>query len=298
MAWPNFIAPPLSSPSTRNSCSAVRAWTSAATTSAGPPADPLAQAERGPAGEAQRQCRELGRAGHRPAREVGHPPIVTECGGIAAAQRYAKNSLQRYVCTHAEAPRDPDRPAGPAGGGQPDPALAPGPAAAGGPADREPGGGGCIGESSGTCSFHLRQLARYGLVEPAPGGRGREKPWRATSLFTSWSWDAPTDEGVQAGTALSRVITQRYVELMFDWLEQVPSEPASWRRASEFGDTMLYLTASELAQLHRDLDGPRRAVPGPPDRRVLASARGAAGVVPAAGLPDAGPPAGRGLTPR
>jgi DNA-binding transcriptional ArsR family regulator len=110
------------------------------------------------------------------------------------------------------------------------------------------------GESSGTCSFHLRQLARYGLVEPAPGGRGREKPWRATSLFTSWSWDAPTDEAVQAGTALSRVVAQRYVELMFSWLDEVPSAPASWRRASEFGDTMLYLTASELAQLHRDLE--------------------------------------------
>ncbi len=37
MAWPNFIAPPLSSPSTRNSCSAVRAWISAATASAGRP---------------------------------------------------------------------------------------------------------------------------------------------------------------------------------------------------------------------------------------------------------------------
>jgi DNA-binding transcriptional ArsR family regulator len=111
-----------------------------------------------------------------------------------------------------------------------------------------------IGESSGTCSFHLRQLARYGLVEPAPGGRGREKPWRATSLFTSWSWDAPSDEAVQAGTALSRVVAQRYAEQMFGWLDEVPSAPASWRRASEFGDTMLYLTATELAQLHRDLD--------------------------------------------
>ena len=30
-----------------------------------------------------------------------------------------------------------------------------------------------IGESATTCSFHLRQLARYGLVEEAGGGRGR-----------------------------------------------------------------------------------------------------------------------------
>ncbi|HWJ42006.1 MAG TPA: helix-turn-helix domain-containing protein, partial [Solirubrobacterales bacterium] len=31
-----------------------------------------------------------------------------------------------------------------------------------------------IGESPASCSFHLRQLAKYGLVEEAGGGRGRE----------------------------------------------------------------------------------------------------------------------------
>jgi len=111
-----------------------------------------------------------------------------------------------------------------------------------------------LGESSGTCSFHLRQLARYGLVEPAPGGQGREKPWRATALFTSWSWDGPAGETLEAAGALSRVVVERYVEQMFDWLEEMPSASASWRRASEFGDTMLYLTADELARLHRQLE--------------------------------------------
>src|ERR1700744_1547874 len=48
-----------------------------------------------------------------------------------------------------------------------------------------------LGESSGTCSFHLRQLAKYGLVEEAGGGTGREKPWRATA--TSTDWDAIGD---------------------------------------------------------------------------------------------------------
>src|SRR3984885_15977455 len=38
-----------------------------------------------------------------------------------------------------------------------------------------------LGESSGTTSFHLRQLAKYGLVEEAGGGTGRQKPWRGGS---------------------------------------------------------------------------------------------------------------------
>src|SRR6202034_1371981 len=44
-----------------------------------------------------------------------------------------------------------------------------------------------LGESSGTCSFHLRQLAKYGLVEEAGGGTGRQKPWRATTTSTDWN---------------------------------------------------------------------------------------------------------------
>src|ERR1700678_1402201 len=39
-----------------------------------------------------------------------------------------------------------------------------------------------IGESPTTCSFHLRQLAKYGLAEEAGGGRGRARPWRMPSI--------------------------------------------------------------------------------------------------------------------
>ena len=69
-AWPNFMAPPLSSPSTLKSCSAVRCCSSVATTSAAP-ADALAEAERGPAGDAQREAGDLGRTGDGAARDVG-----------------------------------------------------------------------------------------------------------------------------------------------------------------------------------------------------------------------------------
>ena len=36
-----------------------------------------------------------------------------------------------------------------------------------------------VGESPSNCSFHLRQLAKYGFVEEAEGGTGRQRPWRA-----------------------------------------------------------------------------------------------------------------------
>ncbi|MFI7385975.1 helix-turn-helix domain-containing protein [Streptomyces sp. NPDC049813] len=41
-----------------------------------------------------------------------------------------------------------------------------------------------LGHSSGLCSFHLRRLARAGLIEEAPHSGGRVRPWRLR-------WDDP-----------------------------------------------------------------------------------------------------------
>src|ERR1700685_3666291 len=42
-----------------------------------------------------------------------------------------------------------------------------------------------IGESATTCSFHLRQLAKYGFVEEAGGGKGRGRPSSVTVISFS-----------------------------------------------------------------------------------------------------------------
>ena len=106
-----------------------------------------------------------------------------------------------------------------------------------------------LGESSGSCSFHLRQLAKYGLVEQAGGGRGREKPWRATALFTNWPDVAETPELAAASDLLTSVIAERYFEYLMKWLDTRADEPPEWQEAAHFGDTLLYVTAEELKQL-------------------------------------------------
>jgi hypothetical protein len=35
-----------------------------------------------------------------------------------------------------------------------------------------------LGESTGSCSFHLRRLEALGVIEPVRGAAGRVKPWR------------------------------------------------------------------------------------------------------------------------
>src|ERR1700677_2018194 len=100
-----------------------------------------------------------------------------------------------------------------------------------------------IGESVASCSFHLRQMAKYGLVEVADGGRGREKPWRATAMFTSWYSDA---EGAEV---LELALAQQYIAMVMRWLRGRSAEPPQWRDAAQLGDVTVHLTAAELRSL-------------------------------------------------
>jgi MFS family permease len=105
------------------------------------------------------------------------------------------------------------------------------------------------GESSGTTSFHLRQLAKYGLVEETGGGSGREKPWRATAMFTSIEEDPADPAAAAAGGLVRSVLTDMYFERLSRWLQTRDRAEPRWREAALFGDRFLYVTADELAGL-------------------------------------------------
>jgi predicted ArsR family transcriptional regulator len=106
-----------------------------------------------------------------------------------------------------------------------------------------------IGESPAGCSFHFRQLAKYGLVEEAGGGQGRERPWRATAMFTEWPVPGASAETDEASKMLARVVVERYFEEAVEWLERRPAESREWAEAAILADNVLYLTAEELAEL-------------------------------------------------
>jgi predicted ArsR family transcriptional regulator len=111
-----------------------------------------------------------------------------------------------------------------------------------------------LGESSGTCSFHLRQLAKYGLVEEAEGGTGREKPWRATAQLTDVPTATDDPELAAAAGHLRSVLAERHFTALTRWLGSSQRESAQWQEAASFGDRLLYLTAGELAELGERVD--------------------------------------------
>jgi len=111
-----------------------------------------------------------------------------------------------------------------------------------------------LGESVPNCSFHLRQLAKYGLAERSPGSDARERPWRATADTTTWEDDSD-DPGLRAATdELNRVVLDRYVARARAHLATRAGEPVAWRAVTGFGDRLAHLTAEELAQVRAQID--------------------------------------------
>ena len=109
-----------------------------------------------------------------------------------------------------------------------------------------------IGESATTCSFHLRQLAKYGFVEEAGGGTGRSRPWRLTSIGMSFSPSGDTEAEI-ASDAVVRMFRERQFERYQAWRSTKASYPLEWRQAATDSQYLFYLTAPELEQLSNEV---------------------------------------------
>jgi hypothetical protein len=113
---------------------------------------------------------------------------------------------------------------------------------------------GAVGESASCCSWHMRQLARFGFVERVESADGRERPWRATA--TGFAYD-PTDlgagdESLQSGVLVTQIHAEEQALLRHLEGRNELSEP--WRDASVVHTYHLLMTTEELAALQSELD--------------------------------------------
>ena len=119
-----------------------------------------------------------------------------------------------------------------------------------------------VGLSPSATSYHLRELAKYGLVEQAPSrGDGRERVWQSTS--SGLRIDADLDEpGARAATqALVDVYLHRDQERLREWIKRQPDEDPEWRDAGTIMGQRLLITADELKEINakvRELVEPYR----------------------------------------
>ncbi|MGN6743151.1 MAG: ArsR/SmtB family transcription factor [Amnibacterium sp.] len=110
-----------------------------------------------------------------------------------------------------------------------------------------------VGESPSACSFHLRQLAKYGFVEEAGQGAGRRRPWRITSIGMTIDSDAGDPAARRAGAEVVRLLRDRQLERYRRWAAERASWPEQWRRAAIDDEYAFWVTPEELDALHEEL---------------------------------------------
>ena len=113
-----------------------------------------------------------------------------------------------------------------------------------------------VGGTASACSYHLRELQRFGLVERVEAGDdGRTRPWRAAavgfSIGTGLLEDSPTGRAAEA--ALSRAELTENHRLIKRFLDSRDSIDPEWRAASDFHTYELMISASELQALNEQI---------------------------------------------
>jgi DNA-binding Lrp family transcriptional regulator len=126
-----------------------------------------------------------------------------------------------------------------------------------------------VGASPSNCSYHLRELARYGLVERvgpdsaadatghAAAADGRDRPWRPTATgFRSGRPDG--DRASPGDAAVSRRLIHAGIDddaaLAHVAVDAHDGQPPAWRAAETIATFGLTVTPAELVALTTAVD--------------------------------------------
>jgi DNA-binding transcriptional ArsR family regulator len=115
-----------------------------------------------------------------------------------------------------------------------------------------------VGASPSVTSWHLRHLARFGLIRDSePGEDRRERRWEA--LARGFRFAAPSDPDDEAGRLAARELShQLFVNAARQtqrWLDDVePELEPSWRRLSGVSNTGVALSREELDHIEDAID--------------------------------------------
>jgi DNA-binding transcriptional ArsR family regulator len=116
-----------------------------------------------------------------------------------------------------------------------------------------------VGATPSNCSYHLRELARFGLVERVDDGAGdgRERPWRTTA--TGFSYEvAEADRGdpaaVRANLALVHAGIDDDARLAHEAADRHETLPPPWQRADRSATYGLRVTPDEMIALGSAID--------------------------------------------
>jgi DNA-binding MarR family transcriptional regulator len=137
-----------------------------------------------------------------------------------------------------------------------------------------------VGATASNCSYHLRELAKFGLVERVEGsaGDGRERPWRPTA--TGFSYGVEDGERADpvaelANRQLLHVGVDDEARLAHEAVEGHGDQPPAWQQAETMATYGLLVDPEELTALSQSIDALLRPyialvrAAAPPDARAV-----------------------------
>jgi predicted transcriptional regulator len=110
-----------------------------------------------------------------------------------------------------------------------------------------------LDESPANCAFHLRTLAKYGFVEEAGGGRGRERPWRLVYDEMSWRTRQDDPQASQAAEILDQVWLDRSLSRARRSLTSMASWPEALADGLGGSTSRLFVTPDEAVELYAEV---------------------------------------------
>lgn len=108
-----------------------------------------------------------------------------------------------------------------------------------------------FGLNSGATSYHLRNLAAHGFIEPAPElGNARERWWRAAHESTIYDTATLSGDDLEAGLAFSQAVLSSHAAMMQRAQATYRDLSIEWRKATNQSDFTIPLTADAAAALN------------------------------------------------
>jgi predicted ArsR family transcriptional regulator len=110
-----------------------------------------------------------------------------------------------------------------------------------------------IGEPPNTCSFHFRQLAKYGFVEEAGPGPGRSRPWRLVTAGMHFTHLHEDPDTAIAARELESMLMDRYLTRLAAFYAIRSALPQEWQEVTGGSQATLHLTPAELRQVDQEV---------------------------------------------
>lgn len=105
-----------------------------------------------------------------------------------------------------------------------------------------------LGASQASCSFHLRQLAKYGFVQEAgPGRDRRERQWRIAHPHLSVRIGSGGDVVVRQ--QIERLVVEREMQAILDYSRRPAGAHAEWQGKAGVAIAMAVLSPDDAAAI-------------------------------------------------